>query len=177
MKSEYALRMWPSKKLVDPFDLQDDDIVLTDIAHVLARICRYGGKVAGFVSVAEHSIIVADLIDAEGHDLEVVKCGLMHDAVEAYLTDMPRPIKYRPEMAPFRAAEARADKIIADRFGLPWPFHPAVKEADTMAFELEVGSITDAGSVPLRKRTLADAPDIDLIVNQFLDMADHLGIK
>lgn len=174
--SEYALRMWPSEKLVDPFNLRNDEIELVDIAHALSRICRYGGKVEGFMSVAEHSIIVAQILVDDGHTDEVIRCGLMHDAAETYLTDMPRPIKYRPEMAPFRAAEQRADEVIAVRFDLPWPFHPAVKEADTMAFEYEIGPDPTTGAPPLRARSLEDSPNPNDVRDEFLDMASALGI-
>ena len=54
----YAVRVW-SGELVDPFDMTADDIHISDIAHSLARQCRYNGHVEGFLSVAAHSIWVS----------------------------------------------------------------------------------------------------------------------
>ena len=86
---------------IAPLDPTPDDIKVVDIAHALAMTCRWAGHCHTFYSVAEHSVRVADLCVALGEkeglskaelkDLEML--GLMHDATEAYVGDIPRPIK------------------------------------------------------------------------------------
>lgn len=108
-----------------PFDPRPDDIDIADIAHALARICRYGGHTERFYSVAEHSVHVSRIVAPE------LKLGaLLHDAAEAYLGDIPRPIKYSAAMAGWREAEARLESVIGERFGIPFPMHPSVKKID-----------------------------------------------
>lgn len=107
-----------------PFDPRPDDIDPTDIAHALSLLCRYAGHVARMYSVAEHCVLVSHAVPAE-HAL----WGLLHDATEAYLVDLPRPVKRAlPE---YVAAERTVMDAICFRFGLEPSEPPAVKEADT----------------------------------------------
>ena len=128
-------------KLVYPMDLKVGDICIEDIAHGLSRICRFAGHCAGFMSVAEHSVAVARIVMTTdpGHALE----ALMHDASEAYLGDMPRPIKHLPEMAPYREAEERAERSIAEKYGLVFPWPQSVKDADRQRLFIEFESFRD----------------------------------
>ena len=113
-----------------PLDPRSDEIEIADIAHALSMLCRYGGHCQGFYSVAEHSVLASHLVPAE-HAL----WGLLHDATEAYLVDLPRPVKRCiPEYG--RREEALAE-VIAERFGLPWPMPAAVAHADTGALVIE----------------------------------------
>lgn len=71
-----------------------EDVILPDLAHALARICRYTGHVrAAHYSVAEHSCHVADHLTDQGSPDVVVRAGLLHDAHEAYTGDVASPIK------------------------------------------------------------------------------------
>ena len=70
-----------------------DDIYIMDIAHALSLICRFGGHCDSFYSVAEHSIILGTLLEKDGADDLTLLAALLHDAEEAYLPDIPRPIK------------------------------------------------------------------------------------
>jgi hypothetical protein len=71
-------------------DPREGEIDIKDIAHGLALCCRFNGQCKTFYSVAEHSIRVADNVP----DIPVLKLrALLHDAHEAYLSDVPRPIK------------------------------------------------------------------------------------
>lgn len=138
-------------KLVRPMDLKVGDICIEDIAHGLSRVCRFAGQCAGFMSVAEHSVAVARIVMTTDpdHALE----ALLHDASEAYLGDMPRPIKHLPEMAPYREAEERAERAIAQKFGLVYPWPQSVKDADRQRLFIEFDDFRDNPS-------RAMAPDV-----------------
>lgn len=117
-------------RYVDPFDPKPDDIVIEDIAHALSNLCRFGGHTKCFYSVAEHSLLCAVLVPGE-HKL----AALLHDASEAYLVDIPTPIKNR--LPGYVEAEDRLMKVIAEKFGFKYPFSEFVKCADKGALEIE----------------------------------------
>lgn len=108
---------------IDPWRPRIDQIQIVDIAHALSGICRWGGHCQTFYSVAQHSLIVSSLLPQR-----LALWGLLHDAAEAYLADIPRPVKTR--MPEFVHAERRLLRVIAKRFGLVWPIPPEVFEAD-----------------------------------------------
>lgn len=110
-----------------PLDPRHGEICIEDIAHHLARVCRYGGAVAGYYSVAEHSCHLADYFSQQGLPAEA-RSALMHDASEAYLGDVIRPIK--PDLARFLEIEAEVEAVIAEKYGLPHPLPVTVKLAD-----------------------------------------------
>lgn len=113
-----------------PLDPHLSDIHIGDIAWALSMQCRYAGHVKRFYSVAEHSVLVSCTVPPE-HAL----WGLLHDATEAYLVDLPRPIKRCiPE---YRVIEDRLAEHIAKRFDLCWPMPTEVKAADTAALHTE----------------------------------------
>jgi len=70
-----------------------DSIDLFDIAHALSNLCRYSGHVKEFYSVAEHCVILSEYVMLQTSDPAQALYALMHDASEAYLVDIPRPIK------------------------------------------------------------------------------------
>lgn len=109
-----------------------EDIDIRDIAHALANQCRFAGHVRKFYSVAEHSVRVARLLAGQGCDVAIQYEGLMHDASEAYLCDIARPIKRMPEFQFYRDAEDRLMAIIAGKFGFTHPMSPEVARADGM---------------------------------------------
>lgn len=107
-----------------PLDPRPEDVCIEDIAHSLALQCRYGGHCVRFYSVAEHSVLLAHKARPE-HALWL----LLHDASEAYVSDMVRPLKrFMPQ---FREAEDRVAWAIYRRFGLNPADEPReVKELD-----------------------------------------------
>lgn len=108
-----------SGRRVNPLDASPEDIDPEDIANALANICRFGGHSNAFYSVAQHSTIVCDLLEDRGASAEELMAALMHDAAEAYLGDLPHPIKHRSELgASYRDAERRLEAVIGERFGL-----------------------------------------------------------
>jgi hypothetical protein len=100
-----------------------EEIDVRDIAHALSMLCRYSGHCKNFYSVAEHCCHIYDWLPVE-YKLE----GLMHDASEAYLVDIPRPIK--PYLNNYYDLEKRIMAVIAMKYGFPGLMTERVKEAD-----------------------------------------------
>jgi len=94
-----------------PLDPRADEIHIEDIAHSLSLQCRYAGHCKRFYSVAEHSVLLARYVSQP-----VKLWALLHDASEAYLVDVPRPIK--PYLENYEDVERRLMYRIRDRFGL-----------------------------------------------------------
>lgn len=117
-------------KLIDLQKFTVDDVRLPDIAHALACINRYTGHTKVPYSVAQHSVMVSRLCGDE-HAL----WGLMHDASEAYLGDVARPLKVM--LPQYVTLEHSVQRAIAQAFGLSWPIPPAVKVADNRALIAE----------------------------------------
>lgn len=109
------------------FDPREDDIDIDDIAHALALTCRYSGHCNKFFSVAQHSVLVSFLVPEEQ-----ALAALLHDAPEAYLTDIPRPIKHMLNEygVPFSDVEDRIYKVIAKKYGCQYPLPNEVHEID-----------------------------------------------
>lgn len=78
---------------IDLFDPDPADINLEDIAHGLSNTCRFSGHCDRFYSVAEHACLVMWRLEKEGFPPETLRKVLHHDDSEAYLTDIPRPLK------------------------------------------------------------------------------------
>jgi 5'-deoxynucleotidase YfbR-like HD superfamily hydrolase len=109
-----------SGRRVNPFDASPEDIDPADIATALSNLCRFGGHSSAFYSVAQHSAIVADLLEQQGATPDELMAALLHDAAEAYLGDLPHPIKHRSELGEhFKTAEKRLEAVIERRFALP----------------------------------------------------------
>jgi hypothetical protein len=113
-----------------PLDPRLDEICIEDIAHSLAYQCRYNGHCGTFYSVAEHSVILAGYAKPE-HKL----AALLHDAAEAYICDVPRPVK--KYLQGFREIEERLERLIAMKFGAPypWPLEVHVLDESILADE------------------------------------------
>jgi uncharacterized protein len=119
-----------SGRWVNPFDPDPAQLDPDDIARALANQCRFGGHCRVFYSVAQHSVIVSDLVEQRGGDVEDVFAALMHDASEAYLGDMPHPLKHRSALgAEFKAAEDHLEQVLLDRFSIKADV-PEIKRAD-----------------------------------------------
>src|ERR687888_181496 len=115
---------------VNPFDPDPEQLDPDDIARALANQCRFGGHCRVFYSVAQHSVIVSELVEQRGGEIEDVFAALMHDAAEAYLGDMPHPLKHRsPLGAAFKEAEEHLERAIRERFAIKRDV-PQIKPAD-----------------------------------------------
>jgi hypothetical protein len=122
---------------IDVFNPDPADIDIMDIAIGLSHCCRWGGQLRQHYSVAQHSVICSHLL--EDYDEEMRLAGLMHDAAEAYMCDLPYPIKAMlPE---YKAVENGLLKAIAKKFGFGFPLPAPVKQADTVMLHVEWDTI------------------------------------
>lgn len=107
-----------------------NSVDIQDIAQALSHTCRFGGHVPRFYSVAQHSVVVADMLPPS-----LALWGLLHDASEAYLHDVTRPLKQC--LRNYAELERRHQAAVCIRFGLspemPW----VVKCADNVALATE----------------------------------------
>ena len=111
-----------------------DQIDLVDIAHGLSNICRFTGQTKEFYSVAQHSIYVAAEVYDQTGDVKKAIAALLHDAPEAYLTDVPSPLKVLlPE---YKVFENLASEVIKTRFNLV--DCPEIHEADLRSLVTEM---------------------------------------
>ena len=116
-----------------PLEPRVEDVCIEDIAHALSNICRYTGHVREFYSVADHSIRVSYNVPPKD-----ALWGLLHDAPEAYICDMARPIKQHPGIgALYREIEDRLMLCVCDAFGLPIQQPESVKLADNVLLHTE----------------------------------------
>ena len=120
------------------FDPKPEMICIEDIAHALSNTCRFTGHVASFYSVAEHSIHAAHHVAPE-----LRKFALLHDATEAYLVDIPRPLKQYlhimmgPSLVSYKTVEEATMLIIAEALGFAWRNYPQVKVVDNRLLATE----------------------------------------
>lgn len=106
-----------------PLDPAPEDVDIRDIAHALSQKCRYTGHSLVYYSVAQHCVLMSLAVPKE-----FAKWALLHDAGEAYLPDVARPIK--KELAGFVDIENRVLTCIAEKFGLVPEMPEVIKEAD-----------------------------------------------
>ena len=121
---------------LDLLDPQPEQIHWADIAVGLGREHRYAGQTRAAYTVAQHTLLVVAILREQGHD-DCLTHGLLHDASEAYLKDIPSPLKVLlPE---YVCLERRLTHAITAKFGVPyageWP--DPVKRADALALRAE----------------------------------------
>lgn len=118
-------------------------VVLDDVAQGLSLTCRFSGQCKLFYSVAEHTLLVSRKLESEGASPLLQLAGLHHDDAEAFVTDVPRPIKH--SMPGYDKIESDLELAILDQLGLDYlkdlVHHPAVKNADNWALMQEAGEL------------------------------------
>lgn len=113
---------------------ENHDYPIELIAHSLSKLCRFNGHCKKFYSVAEHSVLVSRIVP-----VRYALVGLLHDASEAYVGDMPSPLK---RMIPqYKEIEERVQAAMAKAYNLPYPFPHEIHEADKAVYRAERSQI------------------------------------
>ncbi len=115
---------------INVFDPNLDDIYIEDGAHAMSMQCRFGGHTKEFYSVAQHSMWVAERVPDR-----LKLAALLHDMPEAYLVDIPKPIK--KGLDDYNKVEHTLMIAIATKFKFEYPFHKLIKKADRAALKYE----------------------------------------
>lgn len=114
-----------------PMDPRSEEIDLTDIVHSLSQQCRFGGHTNHFYSVAQHSVLVSNRVPKK-----FAVQGLLHDATEAYLVDVPTPIK--KYLTNYKEIEYGVAAAIGERFDVElFYLSSEVHDADARALFTE----------------------------------------
>lgn len=134
------------------FDNPDPSLIeLIDIATGLSHQCRFAGQLADFYSVAQHSLILFELAPAH---LEFE--ALFHDASEAYITDIPTPLK--AELPKYKEIESRFMEAISKKIGFKFPLSEELEYMDkrltlseAVVFNRDISDwkMTQAGITPI----------------------------
>lgn len=131
MNDNTWIQTYTGKKF-HPLNPNVEDIEIEDIAHALSNLCRFAGHVKQFYSVAQHSVLVS--LDCCS---ENALAGLLHDAAEAYLTDLPRPLKQSGGFEFYNEAERNLMAAIERKFGLTGHCWFSIRESDMRVFATE----------------------------------------
>jgi hypothetical protein len=137
-----------SGNYVNVFNPDLNTLVIEDIAHALSMQCRYGGHAPMFYSVATHCIWMVHTmmaqnqraIDVGAYNVPMytnaeLYAALMHDSSEAYLVDIPKPIKN--QLKEYNYVEDVLMHHLAAKFKFEYPLPTVVKEWDVNALEWE----------------------------------------
>lgn len=144
-----------------PLDPRVEEIDIEDIAHALSNKCRFTGHTLQFYSVAQHSYLASFIVPPE-YALE----ALLHDASEAYLADMAKPVKVLPEMKNFREIEDKIQRTVCERYNLPLIQSEAVHVADRTMLVTEKRDLMSSMEWTNPKFNYKEKPLISTIIGE-----------
>lgn len=157
-------------KIVEPFNLKDEDIDIYDIAKSLSNQCRFLGQVEKFYSVAQHCVLGVEALRKLHWSVPIQLCFLLHDAPEAYLCDIPSPLKSHPTFFNYRIIEDITLDIVLDHFGLRrcnQVNHELIKKMDRIMLMTEKRDLypqkihiypSDLGIIPIKYKIVPWSP-------------------
>jgi 5'-deoxynucleotidase YfbR-like HD superfamily hydrolase len=172
------------------------DFTLEDVAHHLSHAARFCGATKKFYSVAQHSILVHDLIKKQGGTLDERRAGLFHDAHEAFMGDLPTPFQawMRDHVCGgvdyIKQAKRALDASVLPRLGVTFPMssqmHHLVDRADKVALVIEASSLFKTPNPPwveeycvmhniAAPRITLECMSSDTAKRVFLEVAQEVG--
>ncbi|MBR4658391.1 MAG: phosphohydrolase [Clostridia bacterium] len=167
-------------KHFDPTEPNDGLIDIFDIAHALSLICRANGHFSRFYSVAQHSLACAREAEAREYSDDLVLACLLHDASEAYLSDVTRPVKAL--LPRYLESEEKLQNMIWEHFiwrGLTPEEKEKVFEIDDAMLSMEFHTLMPedidgryaelVSDVDFSEKAPADVRD------EFIDLIDRYG--
>jgi len=149
---EYAVQTI-SGRFFWPLEPHIEDVSIEDIVHGIARECRFGNHTPYHYSVAWHSVALSSVVPDH-----LKKWALIHDVTEAYLRDLPKPLKKHPKLSEYNVIENNLMTVLAEYFGMPETSMPEeLKEYDDDMANCELlvlfGNI---GEAKIRARGFSD---------------------
>lgn len=162
-------------------DPRQNEIHITDIAHALSMMCRFTGHVRKFYSVAEHCVHASRIVPAED-----ALWALLHDASEAYIADLNRPLKHFTAVGEtYMAVETTIMNAICTKFRLSYTQPKSVHDADTAMLYAEKDQLMPpvewetkwgTSQASAKVETRCWAPDVAkaVFLNRFYELTDQL---
>jgi 5'-deoxynucleotidase YfbR-like HD superfamily hydrolase len=152
----------------DILEPHQETINIVDIAHALSQLCRFTGHTKYMYTVGQHSLLASYLVPEEE-----ALAALLHDASEAYIGDVNRPLKHYTDVGKtYLPIEDRIMRAVFQRFGVTFPFSINVKHADDMMLYAEKaqlmnpiewqhkwGDSTEAANIKIHKMSSHDVED------------------
>jgi 5'-deoxynucleotidase YfbR-like HD superfamily hydrolase len=146
-----------SGKRLDLENPRPEDIRIEDVAGGLSKVCRFGAQPLEYYSVAQHALLVRRLVMKAGYP-QLALAALHHDSHEAYLCDIPSPLKRKISAInnAYKRVCDEVDLAIAEAFGFEWPKKDspeqrAIKEADRRALLMEAARLLHDSGEALRR--------------------------
>lgn len=118
------------------FEPSKSNIEIEDVIHPLSLLCRFNGSSLEFYSVAQHSVLVADNVFKETGCKNTAYSALLHDASEAFISDIPSPFK--THFPGFKEIEIKMEEWLSQRFHFKYPFDPIIKHHDLRCLSTEM---------------------------------------
>jgi 5'-deoxynucleotidase YfbR-like HD superfamily hydrolase len=157
-----------TKKIIQPLQLQYDDIDIKDIAHALSLLCRANGHIKYFYSVAQHSINCAKEAKERGYSKKVIKACLLHDASEAYLSDIIRPVK--KQLDNYLIIENRIQSLIYKKFDITDFSQVELEQVDQVDDALLALEMVELMEREIPNKPVINSKQVDLSFRKFEDM-------
>lgn len=139
-------------------DIERNVVTIADVAKGLANTCRFAGQCENHYSVAQHSILVSQILQRMGADWRAVFGALWHDASEAFLGDVTTPLKN--ELPGYRELEKRVQTFLLPLAPNANHHHPGIRTADLIALRIEQSQVMFNDD---RWEVLADYHDHDYL--------------
>lgn len=154
-------------------DAANATITIDDIAVALGNTCRFGGHVRNFYSVAEHEILVANLVYEAAGTREECYAALHHDSHEAFTGDVPSPLKAKIKAeAPrlWERLEEECDLALQRNLGVSAELmrRPIVKRADKLALAIEGYALKPAGTALFGLEDQPEIPNIATLAQRYI---------